>query len=299
MRILVADDDALSRKILEDYLTAWGYEVVMVRNGKEAWQVLQDESRPNIAVLDWIMPEMDGVEVCQQLRLLNLPNYVYVIILTSFSDIEAVVKGLGAGADDYIVKPFHPDELKYRLQIGERIIKLEQRILCMARTDYLTGLLNRRAFMDRVVGELHRAVRQQSSMGVIIGDIDHFKNVNDQYGHQAGDLVLQEVAKLLQSNCRPYDFIGRYGGEEFIACLPGATLEDTFAIAERMRLSLAEQPILLPDQGATLTVTASFGVSALEAGSSVSDDELIRWADDALYIAKGNGRNRVMTGRYQ
>lgn len=298
MRILVADDDALSRRILEDYLTTWGYEVVMVRNGQDALQVLQDENRPNIAILDWIMPEMDGVEVCRQLRMLNLPNYVYVIILTSFGNVEDVVKGLGSGADDYIVKPFHPDELKYRLQIGERIIKLEQRILCMARTDYLTGLLNRRAFMDRLTGELHRADRQQGRLGVIIADIDYFKRVNDKYGHQDGDLVLQEVAKVLQSNCRPYDFIGRYGGEEFIACLPGAGLEDTFTIAERMRLSLEVQSILLPDQGDTLQVTASFGISALENGSA-GEDELIKRADDALYSAKGSGRNRVMTGRCQ
>lgn len=297
MRILVADDDALSRKILEDYLTSWGYETVMVRNGEEAWKILQDENRPNMAILDWVMPGMDGVEVCHQLRLLNLPNYVYVIILTSFGKIEDVVKGLVAGADDYIVKPFHPDELKYRLQIGERIIKLEQRILCMARTDYLTGLLNRRAFMDRLAGEIHRAERQQNRLGIIIADIDHFKNVNDSYGHQAGDLALQEVAKTLQDNCRPYDFIGRYGGEEFIACLPGAGLEDTFLIADRMRAALEQQPILLPEAGVELRVTASFGITGLEAGSNGNDDELIRCADDALYNAKGSGRNRVMASK--
>ncbi|MGE5391517.1 MAG: GGDEF domain-containing protein [Deltaproteobacteria bacterium] len=293
MRVLVAADDGLSRKILEDYLNSWGYDVVLARNGQEAWEILQDEDRPNIAILDGIMPGMDGLEVCESLRSLNLPNYVYVIILTALSTVEDVVKGLVAGADDYIIKPFNHDELKYRLKIGERIIKLEQRILCMASTDYLTGMLNRRAFIERLTGEINRARRHQSHLGVIIADIDHFKRVNDNHGHQSGDLVLQEVAKSLLSNCRTYDFVGRYGGEEFIACLPGAGLEETCMIAERMRQGLEQQPIVLPEQEVALNITASFGVTGIEGGEA-SPDELIRWADDALYKAKNGGRNQVI-----
>jgi len=295
VRVLVAADDALSRRILEDFLTVWGYEVVMARNGEQAWGILQDEGRPNIAILDGIMPGMNGLEVCQRFRALDLPNYVYVIILTALDKAEDVVKGLVAGADDYIVKPFNHDELKYRLKIGERIINLEQRILCMARTDYLTGLLNRRAFMDRLVGEINRAERQETNLGIIIADIDFFKRVNDSYGHQVGDFVLQEVAKLLHNKCRPYDFVGRYGGEEFIACLPGADLDDTWQAAERMRTGLEGHPIALPDTDMTLSITASFGVAGLKLGSSMTDNELIRLADDALYNAKWAGRNRVVT----
>lgn len=297
MRILVADDDALSRKILQDYLSTWGYEVVLAKNGEEAWAVLQDENRPNLAILDWVMPGMDGIEVCERLRSLNLASYVYVIILTSLNKVEDVVKGLVSGADDYMVKPFYPDELKYRLKIGDRIIKLEQRILCLASTDYLTGLLNRRAFMERLQGEISRAARHGNDLGIIIADIDHFKNVNDTYGHQAGDRVLQEVARSLLVSCRAYDFVGRYGGEEFIACLPGANLQDTMAIAERMRIGLEEQHFFLPDQNVEIKVTASFGITSIEAGNECSEDQLIKSADDALYNAKNSGRNRVVAGK--
>lgn len=293
MRVLVAADDGLSRKILEDYLHSWGYDAVLATNGQEAWDILQDEDRPNIAILDGVMPGMDGLEVCENLRSMNLPNYVYIILLTALSSVEDVVKGLVAGADDYIKKPFNHDELKYRLKIGERIIKLEQRILCMASTDYLTGMLNRRAFMERLTGEINRARRHQSNLGVIIADIDHFKRVNDNHGHQSGDLVLQEVAKSLLANCRIYDFVGRYGGEEFIACLPGATVEETCQIAERMRQGLEQQSICLPEQHVAVNITASFGVTGIEGGEA-SSDELIRWADDALYKAKNNGRNQVI-----
>ncbi len=293
MRVLVAADDGLSRKILEDYLHSWGYDVVLATNGEEAWDILREDDRPNIAILDGVMPGMDGLEVCENLRSLTLPKYVYVIILTALSSVEDVVKGLVAGADDYIIKPFNHDELKYRLKIGERIIELEQRILCMASTDYLTGMLNRRAFMERLTGEINRARRQQSSLGIIIADIDHFKRVNDNHGHQSGDLVLQEVAKLLLSNCRVYDFVGRYGGEEFIACLPAASIEETYAIAERMRQGLESQPIPLLDQHTKVSITASFGVTGISGGEA-SADELIRWADDALYKAKNNGRNQVV-----
>lgn len=295
MRILVAADDALSRKILEDCLTDWGYEVVLAKDGQAAWRILQDDNRPNIAILDGIMPGMNGLEVCERLRDLALPSYVYVIILTALDKAEDVVKGLVSGADDYIIKPFNYDELKYRLKIGERIINLEQRILRMARTDYLTGLLNRCAFMDRLSGEINRAWRQGSNMGIIIADIDFFKRVNDTHGHLSGDLVLQEVAKVLHESCRPYDIVGRYGGEEFIACLPGASLQDSWKIAERMRTGLGGQPITLPEAGISLQITASFGVAGLPKGSGMTDNELIRLADDALYTAKEAGRNRVVT----
>lgn len=297
MRVLVAADDALSRKIVEDYLTSWGYEAVIARNGEEAWEILKDEGRPNIAILDGIMPGMNGLEVCQRLRSLNLPNYVYVIILTALSKVEDVIKGLVAGADDYIIKPFNHDELKYRLKIGERIINLEQRIMCLASTDYLTGMLNRRAFLERLSAEINRTWRKHNDLGIIIADIDNFKRVNDQHGHQAGDLVLQEVAASLLASCRDYDFIGRYGGEEFIACLPGANLAETAQIAERMRLDLEQQRVFLPDRQVELQITASFGVTGIEAGRESSADELIRWADDALYEAKGCGRNRVVVAK--
>ncbi|NLX02194.1 MAG: diguanylate cyclase [Syntrophomonadaceae bacterium] len=294
MKVLIADDDALSRKILEDALSEWGYEILMAHNGNEAWDILEKNDRPNLAVLDWIMPGMDGVEICKRLRKLSLPNYVYVILLTARNKREDVIYGLESGADDYIIKPFHHEELKSRLKIGQRIIELEHRILRLASTDYLTGLLNRRAFLERLERELNRCQREASPMGIIIMDIDHFKKVNDNYGHQAGDLVLQELSTTLVTLCRVYDFIGRYGGEEFIVCLPGADKWNTYQIAERMRSIVENKNILLPDKGTSVSVTASFGIVSMEPGQRKSADRLINEADEALYRAKDQGRNQVV-----
>ncbi|MGS0765530.1 GGDEF domain-containing protein [Syntrophomonas curvata] len=294
MKVLIADDDALSRKILQDALLEWGYDMVVAQNGKEAWAILERADRPNMAVLDWMMPGMDGVEICSRLRALNLANYVYVILLTAKNKREDIIKGLESGADDYVIKPFNYEELKLRLKIGRRIIELEQNILRLASTDYLTGLLNRRAFLERMTRELNRCQRERSHLGIIIMDIDHFKQVNDKYGHQVGDLVLQELSTALVKCCRVYDFSGRYGGEEFILCLPGADKWSTCQIAERMRSSIECRKVFLPGQKSFVSVTASFGVASMLPGQPKSSDELIKQADDALYQAKNEGRNRVV-----
>jgi len=294
MKVLIADDDALSRKILQDALLEWGYDIVVARDGKEAWTILERADRPNMAVLDWMMPGMYGVEICSRLRTLNLTNYIYVILLTAKNKREDIIKGLESGADDYVIKPFNYEELKLRLKIGRRIIELEQNILRLANTDYLTGLLNRRAFLKRMTRELERCQRERAHLGIIIMDIDQFKQINDKYGHQVGDLVLQEVSATLVNSCRGYDFSGRYGGEEFILCLPGADKWSTYQIAERMRSSIECQKILLPDKKNYIKVTASFGVAAMLPDQPKSSDELIKQADDALYQAKNEGRNRVI-----
>lgn len=293
MKVLIADDDALSRKVLEDCLSEWGYHIVMANNGHEAWSILEKSDRPNMVVLDWMMPGMDGVEICRKLRGLNLPNYVYVILLTARSKREDVIKGLESGADDYIIKPFNREELKFRLKIGQRIIELEHRILRLASTDYLTGLLNRRAFLERLERELNRCQREVSRMGIIIMDIDHFKRVNDNFGHQVGDLVLQEFSNILVKLCRSYDFIGRYGGEEFIVCLPGADKWNTYQIAERIRSTIENKKTLLPNKESSVSITASFGIASMEPRQIKSADKLINEADEALYRAKAQGRNRI------
>jgi len=294
MKVLIADDDALSRKVLYDALLEWGYDITVAHNGDEAWAILENADRPNIAVLDWMMPGMDGVDICRNLRTLNTVNYVYVILLTAKSKREDLIKGLESGADDYIIKPFHYEELKLRLKIGRRIIELEQSILRLASTDYLTGLLNRRAFLERMTREMNRCQREKSQLGIIIMDIDHFKQVNDEYGHQVGDVVLQELSATLANSCRVYDFLGRYGGEEFIICLPGADKWNTYQIAERMRASIESQKICLEDNMTEVNVTASFGVASMLPDQNRSSDDLIKQADDALYQAKREGRNRVI-----
>ncbi|MEN6350782.1 MAG: diguanylate cyclase [Syntrophomonas sp.] len=295
MRVLVADDDGLFRRALGDSLQKWGYEPVVCRDGNEAFTVLEQEDSPALVILDWTMPGMEGTEICRRIRSRNTPNYVYIILLTGKSDQEDVIKGLESGADDYIVKPFYTEELRSRLKVGRRIIELEQRILCMASTDYLTSLLNRRAFLERLEAEINRSVRESRNLGIIIADIDHFKSVNDNFGHQAGDLVLQEFARCLTSSFRIYDFIGRYGGEEFIIALPGASAAGAQVIVERVRKSVEGNITHIDDNNINIRVTASFGITALECGKPIIDiDGLIKQADTALYRAKDEGRNRVV-----
>lgn len=294
MRVLIADDDTLSRRILEDSLSKWGYEVVVTRDGNEAWDYLQRDDTPNLVVLDWVMPGLDGIDICRKLRDRIARNYFYIILLTAKAGREDIIKGLESGADDYIIKPFNYDELRYRMKIGQRIVELEKRILGLAQIDYLTGLLNRRAFMERLDLEVNRVARKQQALSLVILDIDHFKNVNDSFGHQAGDLVLQETARCLSATCRIYDIIGRYGGEEYIICLPETNAEQALLAAERVRAAIASQKTLIPEFMQYVNITASFGVSTLSYDNEICLDTLINRADSALYQAKEKGRNQVV-----
>lgn len=295
MRILIAEDEPIARKLLQNALLDWGYEVVAARDGQEALTILERDDRPNLAVLDWMMPGADGPDICRWLRSRESASYVYVILLTGRNQEGDLVRGLESGADDYMLKPFNSEELKYRLRIGQRIIEQEQRIMRMASTDDLTGLLNRRSFWERMEIEMNRLRREKGSIGFIIGDIDHFKTVNDTYGHSTGDLVLQHFAQYLQDNCRAYDHIGRYGGDEFIIGVPGASLLETVEIAERVRSTIQNARLPILENGETIQITASFGVDAMKLGNENEEqmEELINHADEALYMAKGQGRNRI------
>jgi len=279
--------------MLETFLRKWGYDIVITTNGREAWEVLQEPEAPNLVISDWMMPDLDGLELCRRIREIERAEYIYFIILTSKGKKEDVVAGLEAGADDYLIKPFNQDELKYRVRIGERIIELERRILRLASTDSLTGVLNRRAFMERMEQEINRSFRENSPLSLILADIDHFKGVNDRHGHQVGDLVLQKFVSQLTESSRTYDFVGRYGGEEFVICLPGSTDSQARTVAERMRKSVEEMRIMLPDISKSVRITTSFGVVTLRLELEDSVDSLIGRADDALYKAKREGRNRV------
>jgi len=293
MKILIADDDPISKRLLEATLSGWGYDVLVTSDGSEAWEAMQQPEAPGLVISDWMMPDMDGLELCRKIRQMERTGYIYFIILTAKGRKEDIIEGLEAEADDFLIKPFDREELKYRTRIGERIIELEQRILKLAATDSLTGVLNRRAFMERMEQEIQRSLRENTSLSLILTDIDYFKKVNDRYGHQTGDMVLQRFTEQLLDSSRPYDIVGRYGGEEFVICLPGANISQSVSVAERMRSKLEEMKIMPPDSSKSIRITASFGTTAFLIDSKEKADSLIKRADNALYKAKNEGRNRV------
>ena len=250
MKILIADDDALSRRLLEKTLVRAGYEVMPVADGRQAVESLSRPDAPRLALLDWMMPELDGPGVCREIRKRRDQSYVYMVLLTSRESKEDVVAGLESGADDYLIKPFVADELKARLRTGQRILHLEDSLVeareqmrFKATHDHLTSLWNRGVIVDLLGRELTRSQRENVCTAVILGDLDHFKRVNDTYGHLVGDQVLREVARRLLQSVRSYDFVGRYGGEEFLTVLNNCDPNAAFARAEQIRKCICTRPV--------------------------------------------------------
>jgi two-component system cell cycle response regulator len=300
MKILIAEDDAVSRRLLEATLAKWGNEVVSCANGEEAWRFLQKPDSPKLLILDWMMPRLDGVELCRRVRKQNLEEYVYIILLTAKGEKEDLLEGLEAGADDYITKPFILQELKVRIRAGRRILELQEALIAArermrdrASHDALTGLLNRAGIEEILIRELQRAVREGHRLALAMADLDHFKGVNDTYGHMAGDAVLREVAARMTSSLRSYDAVARYGGEEFLMVLPGCDLEKGKNMAERIRKKIAGKQIDTSE--GMIQVSISIGVA--DSGSITGEDpeSLLRACDAALYRAKERGRNQVRT----
>ncbi len=301
MKVLIADDSLVMRRLLQVTLESWGYEVWAAADGAEAWELLQRDDAPQIAVLDWIMPVFTGLEICRLVRRKPRESYVYLLLLTSKSQREDIVEGMGAGADDYVVKPFDKHELEVRLRAGRRIVELQNELLAtqealrvQATRDVLTGCWNRRAILDILNRELHRARREQRHLAVVLADLDHFKQVNDQWGHAAGDAALVESARRLENVVRPYDSVGRYGGEEFLAVLPGCDELGALSLATRLAEGLRANPVVF--DGIPVTVTGSFGVASIPPTSVAELDDLLRTADEALYEAKRLGRDRAVFG---
>lgn len=296
-RILVAEDDPVSRRLLEVFLAKWGFEVVLATTGLEALQLLERMDAPRLALLDWMMPGMEGVQVCRKLREFKDRPYVYVLLLTARTQKEDLLQGLDSGADDYLTKPFDSQELRARLHVGQRILDLQDKLIAAgeellfrATHDNLTGISNRGVIMDSVRRERSRQDRGATAFAIVLADIDHFKYVNDTYGHVAGDAVLQEVARRMTSCIRPYDCVGRYGGEEFLIVVPSSDAMGAIGLAERIRKDIEAKPILA--EGASISITASFGVASSTPSRLIDPQELLKFADDALYRAKANGRNR-------
>jgi two-component system cell cycle response regulator len=299
VRALVADDDAASRLLLQKVLAKWGYDVVTAPGGEEALRVLTSDDPPDLAVLDWMMPELDGVEVCRRIRALELSSPPYLLLLTSKGDKHDIATGLESGASDYLQKPFDHDELRARLLVGRRFAELNHKLLetqnelrTQALTDPLTRIMNRRAILARLTEEIARAPRQSLPLSIGMLDIDHFKSINDRFGHAGGDAILQAVAARSLKALRPYDAIGRIGGEEFLIVMPGVTARDTEGVLERPRRVVGGTPISVQDQ--EVTVTVSIGGSVYR-GEGI--DGFLSDADDALYRAKEQGRDRVVMSR--
>jgi len=298
VRILVAEDDAITRRLLQANLGKWGHDVLVCADGTKAWEILNGENPPRIVILDWMMPGMDGVTICREIRKSDHQPYIYIILLTAKTSKEDVVEGLEAGADDYVIKPFDTHELRVRVRAGSRIISLQEDLMSalvasefQATHDALTGLWNRKAILDILKKELARSQRDGSPIGVIVADLDHFKSVNDTHGHLAGDAVLGEVAEKMTNSMRPYDSLGRYGGEEFMMVVPGCDSNTSREVAERLRSMLSQSPLVTRE--GTFHVTMSFGVASCHQHREWDESSVIRAADRALYRAKEMGRNRV------
>ena len=299
MKILIAEDDAVSRRILEAYLRKWGHDVVVAKDGAEAWNQFQRDDAPRLAVLDWMMPELDGLQVCSKVRAREHAPFTYILLLTAKGETDDIVTALDAGADDYLTKPYNAMELRSRIGAGERIVRLHEQLETanaalkrLAQTDFLTQVYNRSAIVHRLEEELSRSARSKAPLAVYLLDVDHFKQINDNFGHAAGDQALIEVARRLKEQCRNYDVTGRYGGEEFVVIVPGPRRQEVEAIGERIRLAISRTQISADDL--ELGVTVSVGGIWIGAGAMASVDVVLKRADELLYEAKRSGRNRVI-----
>jgi two-component system, cell cycle response regulator len=297
VRILIAEDDFNNRCVLVALLKKAGHEPVETVNGAEALQVLQQPEAPRLAILDWVMPQMNGLEVLQRIRAHPTDLPPYILMLTNKRDTTEIIAGLDAGANDYLTKPFKAGELRARVEVGRRMVEMHDELVKsrdalaqQVNSDPLTGMLNRRAILDLLHKELSHAGRHGDMLSVGICDIDHFKTINDTYGHQTGDDVLCELARIMSACCREYDSVGRIGGEEFLIIAPmkDGTMECD-SLFNRLCATVAGST--LATRSGSLSVTVSIGVTIATGSSAVGD--ILSAADSAMYNAKAGGRNRV------
>ncbi len=293
--VLVLEDDRDSRAIISIYLKQWGYNVFEASNSTDASNQLV-ENDIDIMILDWFLPGISGVDFCKKIRNEIKHKYIYAIVITGKKSRDDVVDAMSKGADDYLVKPFNFEELKYRLKAGERVILFHKnqrlsydRLYYESLIDSLTGIFNRKAILEKLESEFERNKRVEDKLSLILADIDHFKKINDNFGHLAGDEVLKRVGQILNETIRDYDSVGRYGGEEFLMVLPHTDINRSLKIANRIKDKMANQQFYFNKK--TITITMSFGISISQ--QAKNSKQLILFADKALYQAKKNGRNRI------
>jgi two-component system, cell cycle response regulator len=300
MRILIAEDDFTSRSMLAAVLRKSGHEVVETSNGAEAWEILQQPQAPKLIIVDWMMPELDGLELVRLIRSLPTDHPPYLIMLTAKGDKADIITGLDAGADDYLGKPFDPGELRARVEVGCRMVEMQTALIAsrealvhQATRDPLTGMRNRRAILEHLDKELAHAERHGEVLAVGMCDIDHFKQVNDTYGHQTGDEILCGLTQIFKQSLRQHDTVGRMGGEEFLVVSTMQAGADCRRLFDRIRRLVADSRIAT--RSGDLVITLSIGVAL--AGSGATVDTLLEASDLALYQAKDAGRNRVALAR--
>jgi two-component system cell cycle response regulator len=298
MKTLIVEDEPEFRLLLSLLLRQCGHEVIEAMDGQTAWERLQVE-RIQLVLTDWVMPQMQGPELIRKIRGYNFQYYTYIILLTARTGHQDVVDGLRSGADDYLIKPFDQEEMRARLQIAERILTLETQLRetveqtrLLALKDSLTGILNRRAIFERAEDELDRAHRENTNLSLLMADLDHFKTINDRFGHAAGDVALRLAVETIVRSLRQYDYVGRWGGEEFLIVLPNTDPDEAYQVAERLRLSLSNAEMELGG-GESLELRMSLGVTTTKPPNNLNVDGLVKQADIALYQAKNNGRNQV------
>ena len=298
MNVLIADSAPIALKILRGMLISWGYSVEAHDDGQSTLDALTRDAPPRLAVIDWNLPNINGPEICKQLRKRGTDAYTYVILLSAAPEKEEIALGLEAGADDHITKPFHAVELRARLRAGHRIINLHNALLeaqedlrHQATTDLLTGIDNRAALLKHLYREINRARRQNTTVAVMMLDLDHFKSINDTHGHLVGDEVLRHVADALKLCVRDYENLGRYGGEEFMIILTDVDDDTAIKVGERILSKLAK--IDYSYEGHQIPITGSIGAVVSLRGVNANSESLIHAADKALYVAKHRGRNQI------
>jgi two-component system, cell cycle response regulator len=295
--VLVVDDSPVARKLVENALSPHEYEILPVETGQEALELFE-KRRPGLVITDWLMPDLSGIELCERIRSGFANSFTYIILLTSVTEKSEIVRGLQAGADDYLTKPFHAEELAARGAVGRKFARLQAEIEAknrqleqLALTDALTDLPNRRGIEQWAKRELSGAMRHSFSFWVVMSDLDNFKSVNDMYGHEAGDSVLKTFAEILQKNSRQCDICGRIGGDEFLMVITHSEREGVEAAIDRIREQI--ETLNFTFGGRPAKVTASFGIASLQRGVPTNFDRLVAQADEALYSAKRGGRNRI------
>ena len=303
-RVLVADDDMVTRMMLTATLSDWGLDVTEAEDGHQALEVLTGENPPQLALIDWNMPGKDGTDVCRELRAGAPEPYIYIIILTSMNKSEDIVTGLDSGADDYVVKPYNPAELRVRLKAGDRIVRLQWELIQareilrdQANRDPMTGLFNRRAIQRKFRDRQKDPTEAGQPLSVLLLDIDHFKLINDTHGHDVGDLAIIEIGKRIRKVVGTEGLVSRYGGEEFLVVFPRTELEVAEKFAADIRNAIRSKPLVCPNGGPTVNITASIGLASAKLEPEDVIETFVKVSDEALYEAKESGRDRVISRR--